>query len=221
MTGKKDWLPNTREDILSMGRDWRNVLGTQAGAWGIPSEVLTALDTLLEAARIALDAIRNEATRTPVLIARCREAFEALTVKMRDIKRRYFLTPPLTESDYISLGLKPHDTKPTPGHAPTAQVKIETFLAGRHELGLRIVYVAGEEDDPANKGYRIWYSALAPGEAPPARPEELRESFYTTHKKDVLEFDFADSGKTAWFAVQIENEGKKGPWGPLVSALIP
>jgi hypothetical protein len=36
-----------------------------------------------------------------------------------------------------------------------------------------------------------------------------------------MEFDFGDSGKTAFFAVQIENEGKKGPWGPLVSALIP
>jgi hypothetical protein len=33
--------------------------------------------------------------------------------------------------------------------------------------------------------------------------------------------DFGDSGKTAYFAVRIENEGKKGPWGPLVSALIP
>jgi hypothetical protein len=37
----------------------------------------------------------------------------------------------------------------------------------------------------------------------------------------VIEFGFGDSGKTAYFAVQIENEEKKGPWGPLVSALIP
>jgi hypothetical protein len=37
----------------------------------------------------------------------------------------------------------------------------------------------------------------------------------------VIEFGFDDSGKIAYFAVQIENEGKKGPWGPLVQALIP
>jgi hypothetical protein len=24
-----------------------------------------------------------------------------------------------------------------------------------------------------------------------------------------------------YFAVQIENDGKKGPWGPMISALIP
>jgi hypothetical protein len=49
----------------------------------------------------------------------------------------------------------------------------------------------------------------------------LRKSFFTKRKKDVIEFGFGDSGKTAWFAVQVENGGRKGPWGPLVSALIP
>jgi hypothetical protein len=52
-------------------------------------------------------------------------------------------------------------------------------------------------------------------------PDDLRKSFYTKRKKDVIECEFGDSGKTAYFAVQIENEGKKGPWGPLVNALIP
>ncbi|MDR0598746.1 MAG: hypothetical protein LBG84_01510 [Treponema sp.] len=33
------------------------------------------------------------------------------------------------------------DTAPTPSGTPTAQVTIETFLVGRHELGIRIVYV--------------------------------------------------------------------------------
>jgi hypothetical protein len=30
----------------------------------------------------------------------------------------------------------------------------------------------------------------------------------------VVVFDYGDSGKTAYIAVQIENDGKKGPWGP-------
>jgi hypothetical protein len=135
--------------------------------------------------------------------------------------RRYFLEPPRTDADSVSLGLKPHDAVPTPSGAPAAQAAIETFLTGRHELGLKIVYVTGSSHDPANKGYRIWYSVIAPGGAVPASPEDLRTSFYTKRKKDVIEFAFGDSGKTAFFAVQIENEGRKGPWGPLVSALIP
>jgi hypothetical protein len=102
-----------------------------------------------------------------------------------------------------------------------SQVTVETYLVGRHELGVRIIYVVGTATDPANKGYRIWYSVVAPGETPPANPDDLRQSFYTKRKKDVIEFEFGDSGKTAYFAVQIENGGKQGPWGPLVNALIP
>jgi hypothetical protein len=52
-------------------------------------------------------------------------------------------------------------------------------------------------------------------------PKQLDESFFTKRKKDVVVFDYEDSGKTAYFAVQVENDGKKGPWGPLVSAVIP
>jgi hypothetical protein len=178
-------------------------------------------DSLIQAAANALEAAKNETTRTPVVTAQCKEAFDVLTVKMRDMKRRYFLTPPLQDSDYIALGLKPHDSISTPSGTPTAQVTIETYLVGRHELGVRIIYVTGAPTAPANKGYRIWYSVVAPGEISPANPDELHKSFFTKRKKDIIEFDFGNSGKTAYFAVQIENEGKKGPWGPLVSALIP
>jgi hypothetical protein len=100
-------------------------------------------------------------------------------------------------------------------------VRVETFLTGRHELGIRIIYISGNSEDAANKGYRIWYTVTAPGETAPTSPEDLRKSFYTARKKDVIVFEYGDSGNTARFAVQVENDGKKGPWGPVVSALIP
>jgi hypothetical protein len=204
-----------------MADDWNSVCVPKQSAWGIPGTALTEFTTRRSAARAALETAKNETTRTPVTNAQCKEAFDALINFMRDFKRRYFLTPPLLDSDLISLGLKPHDKRPTPSPAPTAQVTVETYLVGRHELGIRIVYVTGRPDDPGNKGYRIWYSVVAPGETPPANPEELRMSFFTKRRKDLIEFDFGDSGKAVYFAVQIENDGKKGGWGPMVSALIP
>ncbi|MDR2480800.1 MAG: hypothetical protein LBD07_00710 [Spirochaetaceae bacterium] len=204
-----------------MAKDWKAVMTANAGAWGIPADVLTAFDGLIQTAETALETARNETTRTPVATAQCRTAFDALVAKMRDIKRRYFLSPPLDDPAYISLGLKLPDTHPTPSGTPTAQVLIETFLIGRHELGVKIVYVTGSPVEAANKGYRIWYSVTEQGDAAPANPEDLRKSFSTKRKKDLIEFEFNDSGKMAYFALQIENEGRKGPWGPLVSALIP
>jgi hypothetical protein len=121
----------------------------------------------------------------------------------------------------VNLGLTPHDTHPTPSGPPTAEVTVEPFLVGRHELGIKIVYISGDPEDKANKGYRIWYKTVPPGGDPVTDPEQLGKSFYTRRKKDVLSFDYTDSGKTAYLAVQVENDGKKGPWGPVISAIIP
>jgi hypothetical protein len=212
-------FPTGQTVIYGKGVD---LCGTpKAEAWGIPPETLHKLCALTETAEAALTAAKNETTRTPVATAQCREAFDGLTAKMRDMKKRYFLSPPLTEADFISLGLKPYDPTHTPSGVPTAQVRVETFLMGRHELGVKIVYVTGTPSDPANKGFRIYYRVVGPGETPPVNPKDLRESFFTKRKKDLIEFDYGDSGKTAYFAVQIENQGKKGNWGPMESGLIP
>jgi hypothetical protein len=204
-----------------MVRMWISVCTGKALLWGIPDTVLSTLKSLADAAADALAVAKNDSTRTPVNNALCKEAFDQLAHYMRQCKARYFLSPPLVDSDYVSLGLKPHDTHPTPLPTPTAHVKVEVFLVGQHELGIRIVYVTGSPDDPENLGYRIWYTVVAPGETPPKNPEELRNSFFTQRRKDLMEFDFEDSGKTVYFAVQVECGGKKGPWGPMVSALIP
>jgi hypothetical protein len=204
-----------------MAKEWTAVLGGKFSTWEIPPDVITDINVLTQAAQSALETAQTESTRTPVTTARCKDAFDALIDKMRDIKRRYFLEPPLTDADIISLGLKPHDSTHTPSGAPSAQVRVETYLAGRHELGIKIVYVNGDEHDPANKGYRIWYGAFEHGEPPPATPDALHKSVFTRRKKDMIVFDFDDSGKSAYFAVQIENDGKKGPWGPMEFAIIP
>jgi hypothetical protein len=220
-TKYQNWLPGTRDGQLAMAKEWATVLHARGVSWNISEAQIGELEDLTEDAETTLNTAKNEATRTPVATAACRGAFRALESYMRDIKKRYFYEPPLTDADMAGLGLKPRDTTHTPSGTPAAQVTVETYLVGRHELGVKIVYVTGSPDDAANKGYRIWYSVVGHGETPPATPGDLRQSFFTKRKKDVIEFDFADSGKTAYFAVQIENDGKKGPWGPLVPALIP
>jgi hypothetical protein len=204
-----------------MGKNWAAILQTQKSVWGIPDSVFTTLSYKVIDAEAALTAAKNEETRTPTATVQCKTAFEELATIMRDIKKRFFCEPPLTDADIINLGLEPHDTTPSSAGAPSAQVTVETFLKGRHELGVKIIYVTGTVTDPANKGYQIWYTVVGQGETAPANPDDLRKSFFTKRKNDIIEFDFDASGKTAWFAVQIENEGKKGPWGPLTNWLIP
>jgi hypothetical protein len=191
-----------------MAKNWVLILTDQGAAWGIPEAVIMGLSGVTAAADGVLAAAMNESTRTPVVTAHCREIFGHLEDAMRDIKRRYFFIPPLDEAAIIALGLKLHDNVPSHSGVPTAQVRVETYLVGRHELGLKIVYVTGSPDEPANKGCRIWYKAVGVGEKAPEDPRELGDSFYTKRKKDLLEFEYGDSGKTVYLAVQIENDGK-------------
>jgi hypothetical protein len=204
-----------------MARNWIDVMTPDVRtAWGVPLEQFTALETLHAAADALLQKAQS-GERTPVITEQCREAFDALTAKMRFFKAHYFLVPPLTAADLVNLGLSPHDPHATPTGTPTAEVTVETYLVGRHELGIRIIYITGSPEDKSNKGYRIWYKAVPPGGEAVTNPKQLDESFFTKRKKDVVLFEYEDSGKTAYIAVQVENDGKKGPWGPLTSALIP
>jgi hypothetical protein len=221
MSKTTDWMPGRRADQLVMTHNWLTIMTPEVRtAWGIPPEQYTKLETLYENAD-ALLAKAQSSERTPVITEQCREAFEALTAQMRFFKSHYFLLPPLVNADLVNLDLPIHDTHPSPTGDPTAEVTVETYLVGRHELGVRFVYVSGNPDDRANKGYRLWYKVVPPGGEAVSNPKQLDESFFTRRKKDVVRFDYEDSGKTAYIAVQVENDGKKGPWGPLVSALIP
>jgi hypothetical protein len=204
-----------------MASEWVTVCTVKKTAWNIPESDLTNLTSVRDLAAAALEAATDESTRTPVATARCKTMFGHLIKVMRYFKPRYFLCPPLAEADLVSLGLKPHDPHPTPSGVPAAQVAVETYLKGQHEIGVRLSYASGGPDDPANKSFRIWHRVVGPGETPPASPEQLDKSVSTKRMNDLLELAYEDSGKQIFIAVQAENGKKKGPWGPMVSAHVP
>jgi hypothetical protein len=240
MSAISDWMPTTRQQQLDMAKTWFEVFakpvkpsttlsetgdniytGSKAEGWRIPLLVITDLNKCIVRCSYTLAIINDRETRTEVAVAEANSAFATLTKYMRDIKRRYFFVPPLADTDIMSLGLRVRDGIHTPTTTPTSEVVIDPFLKGRHQLGINIVYVVGSPISPANKGYRVWYRVVAQGEKPPASPEDLHKSFYTGKRKDIINFDYTDSGKVVWLAVQIENDGKKGPWGPMIHAMIP
>jgi len=221
MSKSKDWWPSARAGQLEMANKWVDVVTPNARQWKIDPDDVSEFSKVVDKATLAFHEIQNEETRTPVAIERCRILFTDLETAARTFKKQHLTVPPLDTSNLVSLGFKPHDRKPTPSGTPTAQVAIECYLEGKYELGIKLSYISGSHNDPANKGFRIFYSVVAHGEAAPQDQEELRNSFFTKRKKTVIQFKPGDSGKTCYLAAQIENDGKKGPWGPMTSAVIP
>ena len=237
MAHKQSWLPNKRVDQLAMANEWVRLIRLNGTKWKIPNDVELELEGLAENAQDALALANSAATRTPVTTAKCKEAFDRLIPKMRDIKDRYFKLPPLTDPDIVSLGLKPKDTTKTPVPVPSGQATADVSYPGPSILMLHMKPLAGITPDPrADYGYRIYYGVFPLGGATPEEAtgpcrylmkapisgNELPNSQFTRRKRETLIFPACDSGKTAYFCIRYENsKGQSGPWGPLFSAIIP
>jgi hypothetical protein len=175
---------------------------------------------------------------------RVRTAFGALTDCMRDLKRRHFFMPPLSEADWVSLGLRLPDTTPTTIGPPTSVVTAEITYPHKNALSLLITPINETRyDERADWGFRIYFGVLPQGvpqsgthgditeemtierqyiRRQPVNPEELTQSHFTRRKRDLIEFPYDNSGKQCFICIRYENgKGEKGPWGPMVNSFIP
>ena len=221
MTQKTDWLPWNKNERLAMGKNWDRIVAENADAWNVPEEIRTKLSHAIIVAEGENATPVGE--RNAVTNARLQAAFDELAAVMRDIKKRYFYNPPLTDADILSLGLKPKDKEPTPVGEPTGQPQANIILTRRAQLTVQIVPDETEQTDKrVNYGCRIYYGIYPAGETPPVSGMDLRHSMFTRKKKELFTFLPTDSGKTAYFSIRYENsKGKAGPWGPMAQALIP
>ena len=236
MAHNQDWLPRSRTEQLAMARNWLNILETKAAAWGVPPATVEKLQILTADAITALDNAMS-AARNAVTNQQVRTAFGALTDHMRDIRRRHFFMPPLTEPDWVSLGMRLPDTNPTHIGLPTTVVTAEISYPHKNALSLFVTPIDGHRyDERADWGFRIYFGVLPHSgdvsdemmferqylRRAPQNPEELPHSHFTRRKRDLIEFPYDNSGKQCFICIRYENgKGDAGPWGPMVSSFIP
>jgi hypothetical protein len=101
------------------------------------------------------------------------------------------------------------------------------------ELWIRKLLSLEADPDRPNYGVRIYYGILGDPVAgdkfrltrPPLSGDDLPHSVFTKRRKYRFDFSEEDRGKTVYFCLRYENSkgGKEGegPWGPIISAIIP
>ncbi|MDR3197090.1 MAG: hypothetical protein LBU34_04395 [Planctomycetaceae bacterium] len=237
MQSNKDWMPGKRVDQIAMARDWLQILSAKAPSWGVPASEVAVLRTLAENAEHLFEKIMSS-EHSKITVAECQTALKNLAAKMRFVKNRYFLSPPLTEPDFAALQLKPKNTTPTPIPPPAEQAEADISRPGQHQLLLHLRAVANFTPSSyrSDYGFRIYFGVYPHGGATveaatgtkrelvkiPVSGEELPHSRLTRRKRELFDFPQEDSGKTVYFAVRFENaKGELGPWGPIFAAVIP
>jgi hypothetical protein len=224
----KHWLPGGRDDQLHMAKTWLAILKVKGASWGVPEADIAALEALIAGAEAKLD-VAKSSERTAVVTAECKAAFDALIEKMRFIKSRGFVSPPLTDADYASLLLR-HDGTATEIPPPAAQPTADTAFPGLHEIELRNIRPVDPSigDPRSNEGVRIYFGLT--GEATETYKFrisgevksglDLPCSQFTRRKKERFDFP-GESGNRVYFCMRFEHGGAAGPWGPVLTAVIP
>jgi hypothetical protein len=220
MAMNSDWLPKSKTATIEMANNWVAKIGVNA-AWGIPAAATQNLTEKAAALQTLLATPPDD--RTPTINARIKEAAKALADTMRDVKKRYFFVPPLTDPDLISLGLKPRDTNPTPIAKPTVRPTADVKIKGAGAFDISISPERDiSHDEKSYYGCKIVFELFEQGATPPTNEKQLTEGRFVRKKKESFVFQPQDSGKKAYFALRYENsKGEAGPWCPIFSVLIP
>jgi hypothetical protein len=199
-----------------------------ATAWLIPAATVTALQALQTAWTTAYAVAKSPDTRTSVAVGvkqRARKAYEAA---LRSLIRSYLTYNPLvSDDDRISLDIPVHKTTRTPIPPPTDAVALELrqLLGHRVEVNFSVVSL-----DPAEKEHREAKPYGVRGaeirwmisDTPIVDTEDLTHSSFDTRTPFILEFEGDERGNILYVCARWENTtGQKGPWGEIVSAVIP
>jgi hypothetical protein len=204
-----------------MASTWSEVLGDKAADWNISTAEITSFRNLIEASAQALETAIGEA-RGPVNTAKCKAAFLALVTKMRFIKRRYFLSPPLTDMDYIALGLRPPVKKYKVTPAPTGVLEGEASNPAPGQVLVTFrKFDSPLKDSPASEWKKILRWGFFDLGKNPSGPQDLPEFRTTGKKKELILCPPETKGKVIWFSGCYENDkGEASSWGPMFSTIV-
>jgi len=221
MGSNSDWLPSSKTAMVEMANSWGTKFAVHGQAWGVPDAATANLAGKAGALQTLI--ATPAAERTPTMNAQIMAAKKTLADVMRDIKKRHFFVPPMTDADLVSLGLKPKDTVATPIAAPMVRPVAIVKLKG---AGAFDIHIAPERDISAETksyyGCKIAYELFEQGAPPPVSEKQLTEGRFIRKKRESFVFQPQDSGKKAYFAMRYENsKGDSGPWCPIFSVLIP
>jgi hypothetical protein len=210
-----------------MASNWITYLtSARRTAWGIPQDRYNELADLYDAAAEVFRKANDDTQRTPVVTVQCKAAFDALEKSMRSLKKHYLIAPPLDDGDLVAMGLTPEgDRSDIP--PPHAEAEADLAFPDYHLIDVLNIRRRGEAGDLRSYwGVGIHISIVdGPGpyrvDAPPKSGRDMPYSKFTRRRRERFDFD-GYSGKTVYICLAYENaKGEKGPYGPILSAIIP
>jgi hypothetical protein len=222
MTTRAKWMPPKQVEFCGWATNIANYADENHLRWLVPAldddvkKRLEALTALVEKCRLP--------TRSKVDTREKNGLKQSVEKDLRNyLQGMVVRNVNVTDKDRELMGLPIYDTTPTPVGEPKGQPTASVVYLGGQVVELITGHVEGTPFDPkANYGKAIHMKLCAENDIPPQTADELPKSRFTRRKKEIFKFAQSDVRKTAYFCIRYENsKGVAGPWGPIITAVIP
>ncbi|MDR1866810.1 MAG: hypothetical protein LBQ77_00920 [Treponema sp.] len=216
-----DYIPRKAGDFLEWARTLILYIVLHLTEFGIDQAVLTVLQDLFSVFEAAYQKAQNPSHNRADIVSK-NEARDALEKALRHfVKAHLAYNDAVTNSDRVNMGLPLHDTTHTPVPPPSTRPEFEIDLSQFRQLIVNFHDQGsarhGKPDGVHGAEVRWDFT-----ENPPVEVEELIHSEFTTKSPYTLNFNEGQRGKRVYICVRWENaKGEKGPWGEIVSAVVP
>jgi hypothetical protein len=172
----------------------------------------------------AYDAWKNPATRTPTITAKLIEVEKVFIPIYRQLYTGFLKSSPLvTNDDLLGMSLPQRTSGRKPSPIPVDSPDADADTSRIRRVGIHYYESAGThkrgKPDGVHGAETRWGVFDTSQEV---TIEQLTHSSFDTRSPLVLEFKDEQRGKVLYFALRWENtRGEKGPFGPILKAIIP
>ena len=220
-----DYIPRSDNEFLA----WVANFATYATAHLVDLG-LAPLDIIpITAGRTDFDTKMADNVTTQQTAQSARQAKDAsrdsLESAVRQLVRQLQVSGDVDDAERAALGITIPDRVRTTaaGGIDTRPIgAVDTSQRLRHEIRFSDEATPTSRAKPAGvMGCEIWVKVAPTGEAPPSGADELSFVAMDTASPYIVEYDGANSGKTAHYMLRwLKTGGEKGPWSETISATI-
>jgi hypothetical protein len=176
----------------------------------------------IEEVRRLFPAWDDPMTRTPVVGMQLHQAEAELLPYYVEAMELFMANPLVTNEDLLVLGFPQRSSRER--RATSAAMQYPWYRSSTPRISCIEIEFGNIETGRKTKprGQRGVECRWVIRDTPPTSTEELLYSTSNTSTPLLLEFPRADRGKTVYFALRWEDaRARKGPFGPIESAVIP
>jgi hypothetical protein len=215
------YIPQREADLDNWLSNFKTLIAATPTNYGLVAADGTAITNAFNAWHTAYLAAINPTTRTKATVQTKNEQKANVLHVVRGYAATIRDNAAVSDALKIGLGLRIHDTQPTPVPPPSTYpvLTLTGMMTGVQNLRAADQLTPAKRARPSGTAGLLLFRAVDTG--PISDPDQARFLSFMTKADYKSQFAPADNGKTAtYFARWTNSKGEVGPWSPPASMPI-